>query len=152
LPSITPGYLYTFAALIAVSSLLFFSFMSYVDALREASEFKQLKNLMQHVAAKGIQLLTLTLRTNATLESFLHMPVTIGNKQYWIQLNNDSNQAWLTGGFGNTPLREFDLRIYLPKEASARGYYVGGYGVACLKCYMNGSVPQILLTNYSEGD
>jgi hypothetical protein len=152
LPSITPSYLYTFAALIAVSSLLVFSFMAYADTLRVSSEVKQLKNLMNYVAAKNTDLLTLVSNTNATTEAYLQMPTAIGNKQYWLQLHSDSKKAWLEGGFGNTPVEETELRIYLPKEASATGYYIGGYGAACLKCYVNAGVLQIQLTSSSESD
>jgi len=152
LPSITSSYLYTFVALIAVSSLLVFSFMAYADALRVSSEVKQLKNLMNYVATKGTELLTLTLTTNATAEAFLQMPASVGNKQYWLQLRNDSSRAWLEGGFGNLPMEETELRVYLPKEASATGCYIGGYGAASLKCFLDAGVPQILLASSGEGD
>jgi len=152
LPSITSSYLYTFVALIAVSSLLVFSFMAYADALRVSSEVKQLKNLMNYVATKGTELLTLTLATNATAEAFLQMPASVGNKQYWLQLRNDSSRAWLEGGFGNLPMEETELRVYLPKEASAMGCYIGGYGAACLKCFLDADVPQIQLASSGEGD
>jgi hypothetical protein len=152
LPSITPSYLYTFAALIAVGSLLVFSFMAYADALRVSSEVKQLKNLMNYVAAKSTELLTLPSTANVTSETQLQMPSAIGNKQYWLQLRNDSKEAWLEGGLGNMPVEETELRIYLPKEASATGYYVGGYGAACLKCYVSAGVFQLQLTSSSESD
>jgi hypothetical protein len=133
----------------AVSSLLLFSFMAYTDALRLQPEVMQLKNLMDHVAAKGTELLTLTLTTNATVEAFLQMPASIGNKQYWLRLRNDSAKAWLEGGLGDTPTDETELRVYLPKEASATGYYVGGYGAAYLRCRLNAGVPQLQLTSFS---
>jgi len=152
LPSITPSYLYTLIALIAVSSLLVFSFMAYADALRFSSEVKQLKNLMDYVATKSTELLTLTLTTNATAEAFLPMPAAVGNKPYWLQLHNDSAKAWLEGGFGNMPTEGTEMRIYLPKEASATGYYIGGYGAVRLKCYTEAGLPQIQLTSSSEGD
>lgn len=152
MPSITPSYLYTFVALIAVSSLLIFSFMAYAEALRVSSEIRQLKNLMDHVAAKSTELLTLTLATNATSETFLPMPVSIGNKQYWLRLCHNSEKAWLEAGLGNIPIEGTELRVYLPKEASATGRYIGGYGAAHLKCYPNASVPQILFINSGDGD
>jgi hypothetical protein len=126
--------------------------MAYADALQVSSEVKQLKNLMTYVVAKNTELLTLASTTNATAEAYLQMPLAIGNKQYWLQLRNDSRNAWLAGGLGNTPLEETELRIYLPKEASATGYYIGGYGAACLKCYVNAGVLQIQLTSSCEGD
>jgi len=152
LPTITPSYLYTFIALMAVSSLLIFSFMAYAEALRVSSETRQLKNLMDHVAAKSTELLTLTLAANATSEAFLQMPVSIGNKQYWLRLFNNSEKAWLEGGLGNIPIEGAELRVYLPKEASATGYYIGGYGAVHLKCYSNASVPQIVFINSGDGD
>jgi hypothetical protein len=152
LPSITLGYLYTFVALMAVSSLLILSFMAYAEALRVSSETRQLKNLMDHVAAKSTELLTLTLAANATSEAFLPMPASIGNKQYWLRLCNNSDKTWLEGGFGNVPMEGTELRVYLPKEASATGYYIGGYGAVHLRCYSNVSVPQILFINSGDGD
>ena len=85
--SIPPSYLYTFVAMIAVSSLLIFSFMAYAEAIRFSSEARQLKNLLDHVAGKSTELVTLTLATNATAESFLQMPTSIGNRQYWLGLH-----------------------------------------------------------------
>ncbi|MEM3626646.1 MAG: hypothetical protein QXZ25_01320 [Candidatus Bathyarchaeia archaeon] len=151
LPSITPSYLYTFIALMAVGSLLLFSFMAYTDALRLQPEVKRLKNLMDYVAAKGIELLTLTLTTNATVEAYLQMPPAIGNKQYWLRLCNDSARAWLEGGLGDKPTDGTELRVYLPREATATGYYVGGYGAAHLRCSLNAGVPQLQLTSSSGG-
>jgi len=152
MPSITPSYLYTFIALIAVSSLLVFSFMAYADTLRVFSETKQLKNLIDYVAAKSTELLTLTLASNATAETFFQMPAAIGNKQYWLLLRNDSAKTWLEGGLGNIIIEGTELRVYLPREASATGYYIGGYGVAYLKCYVSAEVPQIQLASLAEGD
>ena len=152
MPSVTPSYLYTFVALIAVSSLLIFSFMAYTEALRVSSETRQLKNLMDHVAAESTELLTLTLATDATSEAFLQMPTSIGNKQYWLQFRNDSSKTLLEGGFGKIPMEGTELRVYLPKEASATGYYIGGYGAAHLKCCLDAEIPQIQLTGSSEGE
>lgn len=146
MPSITPSYLYTFIALLAVSSLLVFSFIAYADVLRFSSEIKQLKNLMDNVAAKSTELLTLTLTTNATADAYLQMPTVIGNQQYWLQIRNDSAKAWVEGGFGTTLTDGTDLRVYVP-ESSANGYYVGGYGALHFKCYFEADVLQILLEN-----
>jgi hypothetical protein len=152
LPSITPSYLYTFVALIAVSSLLVLSFMAYADAFRVSSETRRLKDLMDQVAAKGTELLTLTLSTNATTEAYLQMPTVIGNKEYWLQLRNDTAKAWLEAGFGDTPVEGTELRVYLPKEVLATGYYIGGYGAARLKCYFDAGAPRIRLESSGEMD
>ncbi|MEM3699466.1 MAG: hypothetical protein QXL57_01155 [Candidatus Bathyarchaeia archaeon] len=152
MPSITPSYLYTFIALIAVSSLLLFSFMTYANALRFSSEVRQLKNLMDYVAAETTELITFTLKTNATAQSFLQMPTTIGDKQYWLQLRNDSIKAWLEAGFGSSLTQGTELRVYFPKKVLAMGYYVGGYGAAKLECYPDGGVLRIQLSSVTEGE
>ena len=136
----------------AVSSLLIVSFMAYAEALRVSSETGQLKNLMDYVAAKSTELLTLTLTINATSEAFLSMPTSVGNKQYWLQFRNDSAKAWLEGGFGDVLVEGTELHVSLPKEASAAGYYIAGYGAIHLKCHLNESLPQILLTRSGDGD
>ena len=149
MPTITPGYVYTFIALVAVCSLLLLSFIAYADALRVSSEAKQLKNLMSYVAAKSTELLTLTLTTNATSQIFLQMPTSIGSKEYWLQMHNGSVGAWVEGGLGNTPVNGTDMRVYLPEVASATGYYVGGYGAALLQCHLNAGTPTIELESSS---
>jgi hypothetical protein len=152
LPSITPSYLYTFIALIAVSSLLLFSFMAYANALRFSSEIKQLKNLMDHVAAEATELVTLSSTTKATTKIYLQIPTTIGDKHYWLQLRNDSEKTWLEGGFGNLPIEGAELQIYLPKGVWATGYYIGGYGAAQLECFFEDGVLRIQLTSLGEGE
>ena len=149
MPTIAPSYLYTFLAMIAVSTILVLSFMTYVSALRISSEAGQLSNLMDHLAAESTDLLTLTLATNTTIETFVQMPTLIGEKQYWLQLHNDSSTAWLEGGFGNQPIDGAALRVYLPQEASATGSYIGGYGAARLECEMNAGYPRIQLASSS---
>ncbi len=147
----TPSHLYTFIAMIAVSTLLVMSFMAYANTLRLSAEARQLENLIDHVAAKSTELLVLTMATNASCEAFLQMPTAIGVREYWLQLHNDSEKAWLEGGLGNVPTSGAELRVYLPKEASAIGHYVGGYGAAHLRCEIVSDNPQIQLTNSSVG-
>ncbi len=149
MPTIAPSYLYTFLAMIAVSTILVLSFMTYVSALRISSEAGQLSNLMDHLAAESTDLLTLALVTNTTIETFVQMPTLIGEKQYWLQLRNDSSTAWLEGGFGNQPIDGAALRVYLPQEASATGSYIGGYGAARLECEMNAGYLRIRLAGSS---
>jgi hypothetical protein len=149
MPSITPSHLYTFVALLAVSGLLVFSFMAYTDTLRFSSETKQLKTLMNGIAAKCTELLTLTSVTNASVEAFVQMPTSIGSKQYWIQLNNDTAQAWLIGALGDISLEQAELQMYLPKEACATGQYVAGHGAIHLECQLINAVPNIQITNFA---
>lgn len=145
MPAITPGYLYTFFAIIAVSSILVVSFTDYAGAMRFSAETRRLKNLMDHVAAKATELLTLAAATNATAETFIQTPASIGNSQYWLRLRNDSSKAWLEGGLGNLPIEETELRVYLPGKASASGYYIGGYGAIRIICLISSPTPHIHL-------
>ena len=147
MPSIAPSYLYTIIALIAVSTLLSVAFLAYTTAFRVSSETKQLKNLMDYVAARGTELLTLATATNATAETFVQMPVTIGDRQYWLQLRNSSAEAWLEGGLGNAPTERTGLRVYLPKGTAAGGYYLAGYGAAYLRCSATSGAFQLNLTS-----
>ncbi len=149
MPTIAPSYLYTFLAMIAVSTILVLSFMTYVSALRISSEAGQLSNLMDHLAAESTDLLTLVLVTNTTIETFLQMPSLIGEKQYWLRFRNDSSNAWLEGGFGNQPKEGAALRVHLPQEVFATGSYIGGYGAARLECEINAGCPRIQLTSSS---
>jgi len=145
LPSITPAYLYTFVAVIAVSNLLLVSFVAYANTIQLSSEVKQLKDLVDYIAAKSIELLTLTTATNATVEVYLQMPTGIGDRQYWLQLSNDSANAWVSGGFGTMPLESTEFKVYLPRKASAGGYYIGGYGAAHLTCSFEAGVSHLEL-------
>ncbi|NWG10667.1 hypothetical protein HXY33_02785 [Candidatus Bathyarchaeota archaeon] len=104
-----------------------------------------MKNLMDNTAAKSTELLTLTLTTNATAEAYLQMPSVIGSQQYWLQIRNDSAKTWIEGGFGTRLTEGTDLRVYLPEEASANGYYVGGYGALHFECYFEADVLWIRL-------
>jgi len=151
LPVITPSYLYTFVALVLVSTLLVFTFMAYTDTLRISSEARRMKNLMDHMAFKSTELLTITLATNASVEDYVQMPTTIGSKQYWLLLRNDSARAWLEGGFGDIVASGADLKVYIPAEGAATGLFVGGHGAAHIRCYVANSVLHLQLTDSTSG-
>lgn len=151
MPTLTLSFLYTFVAMIAVSTLLVASFMVYTNALRTSSEAKRLQNLIEIVAAKGTELLTLTSATNASAEAFIDMPAVIGEKQYWMQLHNDSANVWLEGGLGNTPAEGAEMRVYLPTQASVSGRYIAGFGAAHLKCETSEGSPRMMLS-LNSGD
>ncbi len=150
MPSITPSHLYTFIALIVVSGILVISFMDYAEALRFSSEAKQLKNIMDCVASKCTELLTLTLTTNSTTEAFIQTPKSIGNKQYWLALQNDSSEAWLEGGLGGTPLQGMDLHVHFPKAGLSTGYYISGDGAVQISSSFKEDSLVILLTSSHE--
>ncbi|MBS7608667.1 MAG: hypothetical protein QXQ08_01920 [Candidatus Bathyarchaeia archaeon] len=150
MPAITPGYLYTFFALIAVSSILLASFMDYVNAIRLSSEIRKLKDLMDCVAAEATKLLIMALTTNVSVETCIQAPATFGRQQYWLALRNDSAKAWLEGGFGDTPAEGGVLRVFLSCKAEASGCYVSGYGAIRLTCFTGATLPRIIISSSSQ--
>jgi len=146
LPSTLSSHIYTLVALAAVSTSLVAALNSYTASLSATSEIEQLKNLLNSVAAKGNELLTIVATTNSSAQVSIQLPATIGYKQYWIRVRNDSSHAWLEGSLGQIIENESIHRVYLPKRTSASGYYIGGYGPAILECAMNGSTPQLNLS------
>ncbi len=149
MPSIASNYLYSFIALLAVSTLLVGAFSYYTSTLRAIPEIEQLKNILDYVVAKGNELLTLAITTNATVSIVVQLPSSIGHQQYWIQVRNDTSNAWLEGALGLIEEDRTTYKVYFPGKASTSGHYISGYGPALLECYMNGSVPQLNL-DYQE--
>ena len=125
--------------------------MAYASTVRFSSEIKRLKSLMDHLAARISELLTLAATANATTEEFVQMPTSIGDSHYWLELRNDSRRAWLNGSLGDTPLDRSTLQISLPGEAEATGHYLSGHGAARLTCHASSGVTQIQLASSSEG-
>ena len=146
MPSIALNHLYTFIALTIVSILLISSYSSYANTLQTIPEIEQLKNILDHVAAKGNELLTLVTTTGSTARTLVQLPPTIGNREYWIRLRNDTSNVWVEGALGQIDEGGREYKIFLPRKASTSGYYRGGYGPAMLECYMNGSIPQLNLS------
>jgi len=150
MPSIIPSYVYMFAAMTAVGTLLIFSFNSYAATLRSIPETEQLDNLLNHVAAKAIELQSLT-TTNSNTQAYLNLPTRIGDRNYWLRLRNDTIQSWLEGGLGeiwdDTPTNH---QVYLAGKPYATGQYVSGFGPAVLKGYVNGSISQIFLSSVRD--
>ncbi len=134
-------------ALAAVGALLVATVNSYAGTLRNASEVEQLKNLLSQIAAKGIELLTLTASTNSSAEASVQLPASIGTQQYWMRARNDSSSVWFEGALGDMFEGEVANRVYLPRTVSAAGQYVSGYGSAVLQTHMNGLTPQLDLSS-----
>lgn len=150
MPTIAPSYIYAFFALIAVSSILISSFSAYASTLRTIPEMEQLENLLNHVASRGYELITLTTATNSSSEAALQLPAAIGNKQYWLRLRSESSKAWVEGALGSMHAGSVTNRVYLPKTVSASGNYSSGYGSAVLECYVNGSAISLHLSPWRE--
>ncbi len=151
MPSIPSSFLYTTFAVLAVSSLLLLSFSAYTGALRVSSETRKLQAVIDHVASVTTELLVLAMETNASSDIQLPMSESIGDRGYWLQLGNDSKSAWLEGGFGNDPVVEAGLRVYVPNRILAKGHYVSSQGAARLECYHSLNTACILLSSSGEG-
>jgi len=145
LPSIASSHLYTFLVMATVSTLLICSFSLYASTVRIIPEIEQLKNILDHVAAKGNELLTLVTATNSTVHTLIQLPSTIGHQEYWIRVRNDTSNAWVEGALGQIREDITEYRVFFPRNVWASGHYIGGYGPATLECYMNGSIPQLNL-------
>ncbi len=147
LPSTIPSHIYTMVALAAVGTLLVVTVNSYTITLRTTSETEQLKNLLNQVAARGNELLTITVATNSSTRVYLQLPATIGYQQYWIRASNDSSATWIQGALGQITENSVENSVFLPQGTAASGFFVGGYGPAVLESYMNGSSPQLNLAS-----
>jgi len=147
LPSTIPSHIYTMVALAAVGSLLVATVNSYTTTLRTTSETQQLNNLLNQVAAKGSELLTIVAATNSSTRVYLQLPAAVGYQQYWIRASNDSSSTWIEGSLGQITVNTAPNRVFLPEGTSASGYFVGGYGSAVLESYMNGSTTQLNLAS-----
>lgn len=126
------------------------AFSYYTSTLRAIPEIEQLKNILDHVVAKGNELLTLTITTNATVNIVVQIPSSIGHRQYWIQVRNDTSNAWLEGALGHIEESRTTYKVFFPGKASTSGHYISGYGPALLECYMNGSIPQLNLGSQED--
>jgi len=147
LPSVATSYIYTLVALTSVSALLIYSLNSYTATLRNMSETDQLRNILNEVAAKANELLTLVTATNSSVGVSVPLPTFIGNQQYWMRLRNDSSRAWLEGSLGQTVGGGEVYQVFLPPKTSTSGYFVAGRGTLLLECYLNVSTPQLNLAS-----
>lgn len=147
MPSIVSSYVYTLVALAAVSALLIYSLNSYVYTLRASAETDQLQSILNGVAAKANEVLTLVTTTNSSSTIYLNLPTTIGNQYYWIRLRNDSAKAWVEGSFGEILEGDMELKVLIPCDAAMSGCFISTRGQATLQGYMNGSIPQLNLAS-----
>jgi hypothetical protein len=150
LPTLAPSYIYAFFALVAVSSILISSYAAYTAALRTIPEIEQLKNLLNYVASKGYELTALTAATNSTLEATLQLPTSIGNRQYWIRLQNGGSEAWVEGALGTIHAGNITNRVYLPKTVVSIGNYSSGYGPVLLESYLDGATITLRLSSWRD--
>lgn len=151
MPSQATNYFYTLVAMGVISLMLTNAFEGQVGALEVTAEKKELRRLMEAVAAEGTELMSITEATGAPVKVSIETPTTMGNRQYWVRLESDGSKAWVEGGFGDpwtgTLLRE----AYLPWNVSASGTYRGGYGTLSLNCTDLGSGPVLVMGRWEDG-
>lgn len=150
MPTIAANHIYSFFALVAVSSILITSFGAYATTLRNLPESKQLNNLIKHIANIGCELITLTETTNSTSKVTLQLPSRIGIKRYWIRLTNDSQKTWIEGALGSIHQGDLTTRVYILPVIEATGNYTSENGAAFLECSLNESTVTLLLDNWRE--
>ena len=147
MPSTSTNFLYSLITMMMVGTILTFSLASYVNPLREISEINKLKEVVNQAVAKAEEAMAVISECDATVRVVIQLPLTIGDRNYWIQLANDSSRTWLEGGFGRAgEIGGQKYRIYLPRDAIASGIFEGRYGLAVLSCSFNGSIPQLTLS------
>lgn len=147
MPSASTEFMYSLLTMTLVGITLTFSFTSYVDLLMQVSEVNRLRAILNQVAAEATESLAALTEDNVTLIVVVRLPLKIGDRDYWIRFDNDSNKAWVEGAFGReSRTGEQEYRVYLPKKVYASGTFEGGYELAQLNCSLNGSVPQLILS------
>lgn len=154
MPSIVTSHLYTFLGAALVGMLLISTLSSYVVALRQIPEKDQLRNILDHVAAKTIELAS-QIRTAEDIYSVasvvISLPLSIGSKDYWIRLGNDATRSWIEGGLGKTCNDLTGDKVFFPEHFLSEGCYFGGHGFAIIRCYRNGSEIKLSLGSREEG-
>ena len=124
MPSNSIDFFYSFLLMMTIGTILTFSFSSYVSSLRQVSEVNQLKEVLNQVAAKATEALSIVTENNTTLSIVVRLPLTIGNNDFWIRLTNDSSKAWLEGAFGSIPRSgEQEHRVYLLFQSKPLSFF-----------------------------
>ena len=148
MPSIIPGYVYTFFALTVIAALLIATFSVYAVSVKQDAEIEQLNNLLEYVAAESCEIISTSTTNNSTVTVRVPMPYRVGEKSYWVQFRNDSSSAWIEGGFGTTPVQSH-FTVFVPGPVAASGLYISGYGFAELKCQVQGTLTVLNLSEVS---
>ncbi len=151
MPSQATNYFYTLVAMGVVSLMLTNAFEGQVGAIESTAEKKELRRLMEAVAAEGTELVSITEATGATVKVSIEAPRQIGKRQYWVRLESDGSKAWVEGGFGDPWTGTLLSEAYLPWNVSASGTYKGGYGTLSLNCTDLGSGPVLVMGRWEDG-
>jgi hypothetical protein len=100
--------------------------------VKAAAETQQLSNIRDYVAAKSMELIADAPAEYSALKVAVDLPPLIGNQRYWVQIQNDSQNAWVDAGFGSTVIFS-DQQTGIPAGVEASGFYISGSGPAFLE-------------------
>lgn len=111
-----------------------------VANVKSDAERRQLSNIAEYVATVSMGVISNPPSDNFTLTVPLVIPPLIGNQRYWIQIQNDSSNAWVEAGFGSIVVTSKQM-AFIPSEVSASG--------SCLSDSRNPSIKYQLNSTYS---
>jgi hypothetical protein len=131
MPSIIPAYVYTLFASIIVGTLVITSCALTTVNVKTDAEKQQLSNITDYLATKSMELMGNGPAENLTLKVALNLPPLIGNQRYWVQIQNNSQRAWIEAGFGAIVISS-EQQTSLPANVAASGFYISGSGTAFL--------------------
>jgi hypothetical protein len=144
LPSIIPSYVYSLFAALLVGIIIVYSCSQVTLGMENKAMQHQLSNIDKYVAAQGLVLIShISEGQNST--QYLDIPSAVGNQRFWLQIVNDSSGVYVQSGFGVTPYGT-DLRVEIPGDVDASGYFVSGSGRPILVCGLENQVVTLLLT------
>lgn len=107
-----------------------------VTSIKTQAESQQLSNITYYLAAKSMELISTAPVGNLTSTLTLELPISVGNQGYWIQLFNDSSNAYAGSGLG-LQVSSNQHQSQIPSDVDASGIYLSGFGPAFLEYQLN---------------
>jgi hypothetical protein len=133
MPSIIPSYVYTLFASLIVGTIVVCACGILTLNIKNIAEDRQLVNISEYVAVQSNELVLRAARDNMNSTVYVNVPSSIGNKQYWIQIANDTTQTWVAAGFGAVGGSSEQL-ANIPAQVDASGIYSSYTGKVILEC------------------
>jgi len=143
--TIIPGYMYSIFAALIVGTIIVTSCAVAMASLKGDATNQQLSNVDEYVATQSLTLINQVDENGQNATQVLDLPTSIGNKEYWVSLANDSSSAWVESGFGSFAVQN-EPEIYIPADVVASGAYVSGWGNAILQCSIQNQIVTLTLT------
>ena len=144
--TLIPGYIYSILAAVIVGTIVVSSCTLMLASLKSEALSQQLANVDEYVAAQSLNLVNHVTENGQNATQILNLPTEIGNRAYWISINNDGSNAWVESGFGATAIGSRP-QIYIPADVAASGTFVSGWGSATLHCVYQNQTVTLTLTS-----